>query len=329
MRKDIATLKEITAPILDDIKIFQDEFENALKSEVRLINSISKYMIRNKGKNIRPILTILSARLCGEPTLNSYKAAAMMELLHVATLIHDDVVDEATLRRGKPSVNRVWKNKLSVLMGDFILSKALINMIGLKDFEALEQISGTAEKLSAGEILQIEKSITRSMTEDVYFEMIGQKTASLIATSCELGAITTTKREDDRLATYTFGQNLGMAFQIKDDLFDLLGSESDTGKNGGGDVKQNMITLPLLFAKANMSRQDYRQLKKLLKTKKKNRSTINKISGIVEEAGGIDYAKKKLGDFSELALEAIDSYPDSDFKKSLVNLVAFNSSRIR
>ena len=329
MRKDIATLKEITAPILDDIKIFQEEFENALKSEVRLINSISKYMIRNKGKNIRPILTILSARLCGEPTLNSYKAAAMMELLHVATLIHDDVVDEATLRRGKPSVNRVWKNKLSVLMGDFILSKALINMIGLKDFEALEQISSTAEKLSAGEILQIEKSITRSMTEDVYFEMIGQKTASLIATSCELGAITTTKREDDRLATYSFGQNLGMAFQIKDDLFDLLGSESDTGKNGGGDVKQNMITLPLIFAKANMSRLDYRQLKKLLKTKKKNRSTLNKISGIVEEAGGIDYAKKKLDDFSELALQAIDPYPDSDFKKSLVDLVAFNSSRIR
>ncbi len=329
MRKDIATLREITAPILDDIKIFQDEFENALKSEVRLINSISKYMIRNKGKNIRPILTILSARLCGEPTLNSYKAAAMMELLHVATLIHDDVVDEATLRRGKPSVNRVWKNKLSVLMGDFILSKALINMIGLKDFEALEQISSTAEKLSAGEILQIEKSITRSMTEDVYFEMIGQKTASLIATSCELGAITTTKREDDRLATYSFGQNLGMAFQIKDDLFDLLGSESDTGKSGGGDVKQNMITLPLIFAKANMSRLDYRQLKKLLKTKKKNRSTLNKISVIVEEAGGIDYAKKKLDDFSELALEAIDSYPDSDFKKSLVDLVAFNSSRIR
>ena len=329
MRNDIATLKDITAPILDDIKIFQEEFENALKSEVRLINSISKYMIRNKGKNIRPILTILSARLCGEPTLNSYKAAAMMELLHVATLIHDDVVDEATLRRGKPSVNRVWKNKLSVLMGDFILSKALINMIGLKDFEALEQISSTAEKLSAGEILQIEKSITRSMTEDVYFEMIGQKTASLIATSCELGAITTTKREDDRLATYSFGQNLGMAFQIKDDLFDLLGSESDTGKNGGGDVKQNMITLPLIFAKANMSRLDYRQLKKLLKTKKKNRSTLNKISGIVEEAGGIDYAKKKLDDFSELALQAIDSYPDSDFKKSLVDLVAFNSSRIR
>ena len=329
MHKDIITLKQITAPILEDIKIFQKEFENALDSEVRLINSISKYMIRNKGKNIRPILTILSARLCGKPTLNSYKAAAMMELLHVATLIHDDVVDDATLRRGKPSVNRVWKNKLSILMGDFILSKALINMVGLRDFDALEQISITAEKLSAGEILQIEKSITRSMTEEVYFEMIGQKTASLIATSCELGAITTTKKDTDRAATHTFGQNLGLAFQIKDDLFDLLGSESDTGKNGGGDVKQNMITLPLIFSKVNMSRLEYRELKKLLRAKKKNRSIIKKISDMVEEAGGIDYAKKKLDEFSELAVNAINVYPESEVKTSLIDLVAFNASRVK
>ena len=329
MHKDIITLKQITAPILEDIKIFQKEFENALDSEVRLINSISKYMIRNKGKNIRPILTILSARLCGKPTLNSYKAAAMMELLHVATLIHDDVVDDATLRRGKPSVNRVWKNKLSILMGDFILSKALINMVGLRDFDALEQISITAEKLSAGEILQIEKSITRSMTEEVYFEMIGQKTASLIATSCELGAITTTKKDNDRAATHTFGQNLGLAFQIKDDLFDLLGSESDTGKNSGGDVKQNMVTLPLIFSKVNMSRLEYRELKKLLRAKKKNRSIIKKISDMVDETGGIDYAKKKLDEFSELAVNAINVYPDSEVKTSLIDLVAFNASRVK
>ena len=329
MHKDIITLKQITAPILEDIKIFQKEFENALDSEVRLINSISKYMIRNKGKNIRPILTILSARLCGKPTLNSYKAAAMMELLHVATLIHDDVVDDATLRRGKPSVNRVWKNKLSILMGDFILSKALINMVGLRDFDALEQISITAEKLSAGEILQIEKSITRSMTEEVYFEMIGQKTASLIATSCELGAITTTKKDTDRAATHTFGQNLGLAFQIKDDLFDLLGSESDTCKNSGGDVKQNMDTLPLIISKANMPRLEYRELRKLLRTKKKNRSIIKKISDMVEETGGIDYAKKKLDEFSELAVNAINVYPESEVKTSLIDLVAFNASRVK
>ncbi|MDC0480099.1 MAG: polyprenyl synthetase family protein [Fidelibacterota bacterium] len=329
MHKDLITLKQITAPILDDIKIFQQEFENALKSEVRLINSISKYMIRNRGKKIRPILTILSARLCGEPTLNSYRAAAMMELLHIATLIHDDVVDDATMRRGKPSINQVWKNKISVLMGDFILSKALINMIGIKDFDALEQISNTAEKLSAGEILQIEKSITKSMTEEIYFDMINQKTASLIATSCELGAITTTKTAKDRKATFDFGDNLGMAFQIKDDLFDLLGKESDTGKNSGIDVKKNMMTLPLIFSYSNMTKTENRQLKKLLGVKKKTRKILLDIRGMVDESGGFDYARKKLDDFSNNALNAISFYPDSPVKKSLSDLVAFNALRVK
>ena len=329
MHKDLITLNQITQPIFEDVKIFQREFENALNSEVRLINSISKYMIKNKGKNIRPILTILSARLCGEPTINSYRAAAMMELLHIATLIHDDVVDDATLRRGRPSINRVWKNKISVLMGDFILSKALINMIGLKDFDALEQISSTAEKLSAGEILQIEKSITRSMTEDVYFEMISQKTASLIATSCELGAITTTKKEKDRYATFSFGENLGMAFQIKDDLFDLLGNENDTGKNNGGDVKRNMATLPLIFSKNNMSRSAYKKLKKLLDVKKKSRSVISQIVQIIEETGGVDYARKKLDEYSQKAIESILPYPDTPIRQSMLDLVDFNASRVK
>ena len=329
MHKDLITLKQITQPIIEDVKIFQKEFENALNSEVRLINTISNYMIKNKGKNIRPILTILSARLCGEPTINSYRAAAMMELLHIATLIHDDVVDDATLRRGRPSINRVWKNKISVLMGDFILSKALINMIGLKDFDALEQISSTAEKLSAGEILQIEKSITRSMTEDVYFEMISQKTASLIATSCELGAITTTKKEKDRQATFSFGENLGMAFQIKDDLFDLLGNENDTGKNSGGDVKRNMATLPLIFSKNNMSRSAYKKLKKLLDVKKKSRSVISQIVQIIEETGGVDYARKKLDEYSQKAIESILPYPDTPIRQSMLDLVDFNASRVK
>jgi len=329
MHKDFVTLKQITAPIIDDIKIFQQEFENALKSEVRLINSISKYMIRNRGKNIRPILTILSARLCGEPTLNSYRAAAMMELLHIATLIHDDVVDDATMRRGKPSINQVWKNKISVLMGDFILSKALINMIGIKDFDALERISSTAEKLSAGEILQIEKSITKSMTEDVYFDMINQKTASLIATSCELGAITTTKAESDRQATFDFGENLGMAFQIKDDLFDLLGKEVDTGKDSGGDVKKNMMTLPLIFSYSHMSKSENRQLKKLLGVKKKSRKTLSNIRGMIDDSGGFDYARNKLDEYSNRALDAISIYPDSAVKQSLSDLVSFNALRVK
>ena len=211
MTKINLSLNDIISPISEDLKSFEIEYERATKSNVSLINTIIKYMMRNKGKNIRPSLTLLSARLCGEPTLNTYRAAAMMELLHIATLIHDDVVDDATLRRGFPSLNFIWKNKLSVLMGDFLLSKALINMIRLKDFDALERISVTAEKLSAGEILQIEKSMTKSMDEDTYFDMIGQKTASLIATSCELGAITTTKKGSDRKSTFDFGHNLGMA----------------------------------------------------------------------------------------------------------------------
>ena len=245
MRSDKKSLKRITRPIFDDIKLFEEEFKNALHSEVRLINMIGKYIILHKGKLIRPILTILSSRVCGQPSLNSYKAAAMIELLHIATLIHDDVVDEAEKRRGFPSINRVWKNKIAVLMGDFILSKTLINMVGLKDFAALQLIADTAEKLAAGEILQIEKSLTKSMTEDVYYEMIYQKTASLVSTCCELGAITSTGQDKDRLAMINYGTKLGMAFQVKDDLFDILGNGNSAGNKIGADVNWNMITLPL------------------------------------------------------------------------------------
>ncbi len=329
MHKDLITLKQITAPILDDIKIFQNEFENALRSEVRLINSITKYIVRNKGKHIRPILTILSSRICGEPTLNSYRAAAMMELLHVATLVHDDVVDEATKRRGFPSINQVWKNKVAVLMGDFLLSKALINMIGIKDFDALELISNTAEKLSAGEILQLEKSITKSMTEPIYYDMINQKTASLIATSCELGAITTSKSPEDRKAMFTYGEKLGMAFQIQDDLFDMLGKESDTGKNGGGDVKKNLMTLPLIHAYGKLGKSDSKQLKKLIAMKTKSKNTMNDIRGLIDLGNGFSYAKKQLQVYSDQALDAVFGYPDSKVKQSMIDLVAFNSVRVK
>ena len=329
MHKDLSSLKHITSAISQDLILFKEEFDKALKSDVTLINTISKYMIRTRGKNIRPILTILSARLCGEPSQNTYRAAAMMELLHVATLIHDDVVDDATMRRGKPSLNRVWKNKISILMGDFILSKALINMVGIRDFDALAKISNTAEKLSAGEILQLEKSITRSMTEDVYFDMISQKTASLIATSCELGAITTKKTDENRKATHDFGENLGMAFQIKDDLFDIVGSEYDTGKDSGSDVKKNMMTLPLIYSSTHMDRSNKRKLKKLLNVKKKNKSVLKDIQILIEQTGGIDYANKKLDEYSNRALHALSIYPESEYKMSLVNLVSFNKSRVK
>ena len=322
------SLKQITPPILDDIDIFKTEFKEALNSEVKLINSISGYLLKNRGKNIRPIMTLLCARLCGNPTKNTYKAAVMMELLHVATLIHDDIVDDAKIRRGKPSIKHIWKNKISVLMGDFILSKALINMVGLKDFDALDLISRTAEKLSAGEIMQIEKSLTRNMPKNVYYDMINQKTASLIAASCELGAITTTKVSTDRKSTFDYGENLGMAFQIKDDLFDFLGSENQTGKDHGGDVKKNMLTLPLIYSIENASRTGRNRIKSLVRKKKKSVKILKEINDIIYDSGGFDYAKKKLDEFSDKATDSISSYAESEIKKSLINLVVFNKERV-
>jgi len=323
------SLKQITSPILDDIDIFKTEFKEALNSEVKLINSISGYLLKNRGKTIRPIMTLLCARLCGNSTKNTYKAAVMMELLHVATLIHDDIVDDAKIRRGKPSIKHIWKNKISVLMGDFILSKALINMVGLKDFDALDLISRTAEKLSAGEIMQIEKSLTRNMPKNVYYDMINQKTASLIAASCELGAITTTKVSTDRKSTFDYGENLGMAFQIKDDLFDFLGSENQTGKDHGGDVKKNMLTLPLIYSIENASRTGRNRIKSLVRKKKKSVKILKEINDIIYDAGGFDYAKKKLDEFSDKATDSISSYVESEIKKSLINLVIFNKERVR
>ena len=322
-------LDKIILPIAGDLLQYDKEFKAALDSEVKLINSVSNYLIKNKGKAFRPILTLLCSRLCGQPTINTYKAAAMMELLHVATLIHDDIVDDAKTRRGKPSIKQIWKNKISVLMGDYILSKALINMVSLKDFEALDLISKTAEKLSAGEILQMEKSITRNMTKNIYYDMINQKTASLISSSCELGAITTTKSDIDRKATSEYGKNLGMAFQIKDDLFDYLGSEFQTGKESGGDVKKNMLTLPLIYSIESTSRKDRNRLKALIRKKKKSSETIMEIKEIIEKSGGFDYANKKLDEFSSNAIHSISSYNDGEIKHSLIELVHFNKDRNR
>tara|TARA_Y100000814_G_scaffold238022_1_gene182258 strand:- start:676 stop:1653 length:978 start_codon:yes stop_codon:yes gene_type:complete len=322
-------LDKIIIPIAGDLLQYEKEFKAALGSEVKLINSVSNYLIKNKGKSFRPILTLLCSRLCGQPTINTYKAAAMMELLHVATLIHDDIVDDAKTRRGKPSIKQIWKNKISVLMGDYILSKALINMVSLKDFEALDLISKTAEKLSAGEILQMEKSITRNMTKNIYYDMINQKTASLISSSCELGAITTSKSDIDRKATSEYGKNLGMAFQIKDDLFDFLGSEFQTGKESGGDVKKNMLTLPLIYSIESTSRKERNRLKAIIRKKKKSSETIMEIKEIIEKSGGFNYANKKLDEFSSNAIDSISSYNDGEIKNSLIELVHFNKDRDR
>jgi len=320
-------LREITTPILDDLEKFQIEFESALQSDVKLINTVSKYIIQRRGKRFRPILTILSAHICGNPTGNTYRAASVMELLHIATLIHDDIVDDAEYRRGWPSLNRVWKNKISLLMGDYVLSKSLIYMVKMKNFKVLDSIGRTAEDLSSGELLQIEKSINKRMDEKVYYKMIEKKTASLIATACELGAITTSENEADHEALKTFGLNLGIAFQIKDDLFDLLGNQSETGKDLAQDVISNMITLPIVYSMKNGNKQTVKQISRLLRKVKKNKKVTNDLKQIVESTGGFDYAKRRIAEYSKKAISAIDSYQDTIYKQKLIDLVNYNGSR--
>lgn len=320
-------LKRIIEPIVEDMRLFHREFEEAMRSEVRLINIISRYLIRHKGKGIRPIVTILSARTAGRPTLNSYKAAAMVELLHMATLMHDDVVDNASRRRGFPTVNRIWKNKASIIMGDFLLSKVLANVIRLRDFEALDLISQTAEKLSSGEMLQIEKSFRKTMTEDVYYRMIRDKTASLISTSCELGVMTTSKNESHKVALGSYGENLGMAFQIKDDLFDILGSQHSTGKDTQSDVAKNMITLPIIHTLSlPLSPVERKQIEQAL-SNGANRKEMKRLKEIVEERGGFEYAKHKINEYSDRAIERLSLFPDSPYKRSLIDLAVYNAQR--
>ena len=325
--KKLNELNTIIEPILEDLKIFQQEFEDALRSEVRLINTIGRYLIRHKGKGIRSILTILSARISGGPTLNSYKAAAIVELLHLASLIHDDVVDDAKKRRYFPTVNRIWQNRTSIIMGDFILSKVLLNLFWLKDFEALDLISTTAERLSSGQMLQIEKSYKKSVTEDVYYQMIKNKTASLISTCCELGVITTSKEKSQKLALRSYGENFGMAFQIKDDLFDFLGSEDLTGKDTNLDVSQNKMTLPVIHTlSSSLTSAERRYVKRTLMNGSSLKD-VQKLKDIITEHGGFKYADKRIDDYSTLAIESLGLFQDSPYKRSLIDLILYNRQR--
>ena len=319
-------LSDIVAPIVDDLKLFQREFENALRSEVRLVNTMVRYVLHNRGKHIRPILTILSARLCGQANLNSLRAAALVEILHIATLVHDDVVDESDLRRSWPSLRRVFNNKKAVLIGDYFLAKALSNMIRLRNFRALEVLSSTAERLSSGEILQLEKALFGGMTEEIYYRTVKDKTASLFGTACELGAITASDDASKWEALRQYGENLGIAFQIKDDLFDLVGAKKSIGKPVAFDVKRNIRTLPLIYALKQLEPDERRVYMRVLKSHAR-RGKIAQLRNSIEEGGGIEYAKDRIQHFSTAAVAYLDSFPDSEYKSALINVVHFNAQR--
>ncbi|SVB53520.1 uncharacterized protein METZ01_LOCUS206374 [marine metagenome] len=318
----------LTSSIEKYVPQFNKVYSESLYSDIKLINTLIAYISRKKGKHIRPNLCILSACLCGVPNDNTFHAAALIEMIHVATLIHDDVVDEAEIRRGWPSINRIWKNKLSILIGDYMFSKALANMIRIKDFDALEILSHTAERLSQGEIRQIEKAIKKNMSEETYYKMVSDKTASLFSASCRLGALTVTEDEYKRNALASFGEKFGLVFQIKDDLLDITGNVEGLGKPAGFDLKKNMLTLPLIYLFDNVNTFEAKRIRRQLKNHVK-KTELNKINLLIKQHGGIDYAEKQIERLSAEATKDLDNFPESVYKKSLLSALDFNYHRSR
>ena len=316
----------VTSPINDYIIRFEKVYTQSLHSDVKLINTIIRYISRKKGKQLRPRLCLLSAKLCGEPTENTYRAAALIEMIHVATLIHDDVVDDADIRRGWPSVNRVWKNKLSILVGDFMFSKALTNMIHLKDFDALDILSSTAERLSQGEIQQIENAIKKNMTEEIYYQMVSDKTASLFSAACKLGIMTVTEDNDKREALAKFGEKFGLVFQIKDDLLDITGNVEGLGKPAGFDLKKNILTLPLIHLFEKLDSSDSKRVRRQLRNHVK-KSELTEIRMLIENHGGIQFAEKQIDRLSKEAQDELNIFPASIYKDSLLAALKYNSNR--
>ena len=317
----------ITAPIHEDILKFRGELVNSLSSPFGLINKVIKYVTFKKGKQLRPYLTLLSARLCGEPNEMTYKAAALVEILHVATLLHDDVVDDAEIRRGLPTIKRIWNNKIAILIGDYMFSKALSNIIYLKDFDALEVLSFAATRLSEGEIFQIEKAMKKEMDENSYLRMVSDKTASLFNSSCKLGAVTTTQDQKKREALGRFGENLGIAFQIRDDIFDIVGSSIVTGKPTKFDLKKNKLTLPMIHMFEKMDKNESQIMKRKI-NRHNRRNEVSQIKKMIIEFGGIEYAEKRMFDLTKQAQLELDIFPESDLKASMIKILQFNLTRL-
>ena len=321
-------IKNIISPIDNELIKFNHFLKTSTKSNVNLVNVVINYILKNKGKQFRPILCLLSAKLCSNPNQSSIIAAALIEMIHVATLIHDDIIDDSPIRRGWPSVKSVWKNKISLLMGDYIFSQALSNMIKLKDFDALQILSDTANRLSQGELLQMERAKTKDMDESVYFNMISDKTASLFSASAEIGAITVSASRKEREALKIFGEKLGIAFQIKDDLFDIIGNQDGLGKPIGFDVKKNMMTLPFIHFMSKIDKSKRRYCASKLKFYAKN-SDLNEIKRMINKSGSIEYSEQFMFRISQEAIEQLDIFSDSDAKKSLILLIEYNLERFK
>jgi octaprenyl-diphosphate synthase len=318
-------LKKITSPINDELEIFQKKFSGSLKSKVALIDLITKYILRQKGKKIRPILVMLSAKLCGNINERTYIAANLVELLHTATLIHDDVVDEAKTRRGLASINAVWKNKAAVLIGDYLLSKGLLISLENREYDFLQTTSEAVKRMSEGELLQIQKARNFDATEETYFKVISDKTASLIKTCCKLGALSATNDRKKIDSLSEFGENLGLAFQLRDDLLDYIGRKKLLGKSTGNDLKEKKFTLPLIKSLSNSPSKKANEIMKLIKSDSKKK--FDEVYFFVNEFGGLDYTQNKIQYFADISKKSLEIFSDSDSKSSLLELVRFVSER--
>jgi octaprenyl-diphosphate synthase len=311
--------------ISEELIMFEVHFKEAVKSRIALLDRIMQYIVKRKGKQMRPMFVLLSAKLGGSVNESTYRAASLVELVHTATLVHDDVVDDSLERRGFFSVNALWKNKIAILVGDYLLSKGLLLSLTNKDHLVLEILTEAFKLMSEGELLQFEKSRKLNLKEDVYYEIIKGKTASLLASACAAGASTTFENVHDVEKLKLFGEKVGMAFQIKDDLFDY--GSTDIGKPTGNDIKEKKLTLPLIYTLNNCSPELRRKLIYIVKNENVKKEKVQFLMDTVKETGGISYATDKMFAFRDEALSILHEFPDSDVRKALEDLVRYTTDR--
>ncbi len=317
----VKPLPSIKAPIAEELKAFEQHFRDAMRSPVPLLDRITYYIVRRKGKQVRPMFVFLSAKICGEVREATYTAASIVELLHTATLVHDDVVDDSLERRGFFSINALWKNKVAVLVGDYLFSKGMLLALKGKYYQILEILSHAVEVMIEGELLQIEKARRLDIDEAVYYEIIQQKTASLIASACAAGAASATEDQENIQKLHDFGEKIGIAFQIRDDLFDF--GTDDVGKPLGIDIKEKKMTLPLIHALQQTDQRERRRIIRLIKKDSENPKSVREVIQFVRNSGGLDYARQAMLTYRDDAFEILNTFPESPSRQALEDLVNY------
>lgn len=318
-------MEEIKQIIQTELKAFEAKFAEAVRSNVPLLDRIMHYIVKRKGKQIRPMFVFLAARLSGTVNESTYRAAALVELLHTATLVHDDIVDDAMQRRGFFSINALWQNKIAVLVGDYLLSKGLLLSLDNNDYTLLQILSQAVKEMSEGELLQIEKTRKLDIEEEVYFEIIRRKTASLLASACAAGAYSASQDKVQAEQMRLFGEKVGIAFQIKDDLFDY-GSDN-IGKPTGIDIREKKMTLPLIYTLNKADKTTKRKIIYIVKNQNKQKEKVNEVIALVRQAGGIQYAQDKMYAYRDAAFEILHHFPETEVRKGLESLVRFTTDR--